>query len=70
MIVALATLGAIGVAAGWHWFGFAAVLPLLYLLPCVAMMAFCMKGMGGQCDKTASGQGTQCNRQTNKQAQT
>ncbi|MFW2445791.1 MAG: hypothetical protein ACN4E6_00565 [Qipengyuania pacifica] len=27
------------------WFGFAAVLPLLYLLPCLAMMAMCMKGM-------------------------
>jgi len=27
------------------WFGFAAVLPLLYLFPCLAMMAMCMKGM-------------------------
>ncbi|WP_225769703.1 DUF2933 domain-containing protein [Inquilinus sp. Marseille-Q2685] len=35
-----------GFALGWGWLGFAAMAPLLYLLPCMAMMAFCMKGMG------------------------
>ena len=32
---------------GSVWFGLAAVLPLLYLLPCLAMLAMCMKGMKG-----------------------
>lgn len=30
---------------GSIWFGFAAMLPLLYVLPCLAMLAMCMKGM-------------------------
>jgi hypothetical protein len=40
-------LGIIAFFAGWRWFGTAAVLPLLYILPCVAMMAMCMRGRGG-----------------------
>lgn len=41
-----------GFALGWNWLGFAAVAPLLYLLPCMAMMAFCMKGMGRHGDES------------------
>lgn len=33
---------------GSLWFGIAAILPLLYLLPCLAMMGLCMKGMNGK----------------------
>src|SRR5262245_26829730 len=36
---------AVGLAAGWVWFG-AAILPLLYALPCAVMMVMCMKGHG------------------------
>jgi hypothetical protein len=36
----------IGIFAGWLWLGAAAVLPLLYSLPCAAMMVMCMKGHG------------------------
>ncbi len=35
-------------ALGSAWLGFAAVLPFLYLLPCLAMVAMCMKGMKNQ----------------------
>lgn len=40
-------LVAAGLALGGAWWGFAAVLPLLYVLPCAAMIAMCMKGHGG-----------------------
>jgi hypothetical protein len=33
--------------AGWQWFGSAAMVPLLYTLPCAAMMMMCMRGHGG-----------------------
>lgn len=36
-----------GLAFGSAWWGFAAILPLLYVLPCAAMMAMCMNGHGG-----------------------
>ena len=42
-----AALGIIGLLAGWTWFGTAAVRPLLYVLPCAAMMVICMRGHGG-----------------------
>jgi len=41
------TLAAAGLFLGGAWWGFAAILPLLYVLPCAAMMAMCMKGHGG-----------------------
>jgi hypothetical protein len=47
MLLLAAALGIIGLLAGWTWFGAGAVLPLLYVLPCAAMMAMCMKGHGG-----------------------
>lgn len=41
----LATLTIAAIGAGSAWFGFAAILPLLYLLPCAAMIFFCRRGM-------------------------
>ncbi len=43
-----------GLAFGGAWWGFAAILPLLYVLPCAAMIAMCMKGHGN-----GSGQNTE-----------
>jgi hypothetical protein len=40
------TVSAVPLAAAWLWFGTEAVRPLLYVLPCAAMMAVCMKGHG------------------------
>ena len=48
LVVAVVAVGIIlALLAGWTWLGTAAVLPLLYTLPCAAMMAMCMKGQGG-----------------------
>ena len=47
LLIVAAVLGATGVFAGWQWFGAAAMLPLLYTLPCAAMMMMCMRGHGG-----------------------
>lgn len=51
LIVTLIFAG-VGVTAGWAWFGSAAMLPLLYVLPCAAMMAMCMKGHGSSNSST------------------
>ena len=40
------TVSVMALAAAWLWFGVEAVRPLLYVLPCAAMMAVCMKGHG------------------------
>jgi hypothetical protein len=40
----VAALGIIILFAGWKWLGAAAMLPLLPILPCAAMMAMCMRG--------------------------
>jgi hypothetical protein len=45
-MLALVAAG-MGLAGGGAWFGTAALLPLLYTLPCAAMMAMCMRGQGG-----------------------
>jgi hypothetical protein len=59
LLLAAAALGIIGMLAGWTWLGSAAVLPLLYTLPCAAMMAVCMRGHGGSANTpTKSGSGT------------
>ena len=50
-VFALALAGA-GLFLGGAWWGFAAVLPLLYILPCAAMMAMCTKGHGGSGQNT------------------
>lgn len=47
MLIAAAVVGLIALLAGWTWLGAAAVLPLLYILPCAAMLAMCMRGNGG-----------------------
>jgi hypothetical protein len=44
-LIAASIVLAVGAAVlGSVWLGLAAVLPLLYLLPCLAMLAMCMKG--------------------------
>lgn len=45
-------LAAAGLVLGGAWWGFAAILPLFYVLPCAAMMAMCMKGHGGSGQNT------------------
>ncbi len=47
LLILAAALAVAGLAGGWAWLGAAAVLPLLYTLPCTLMMAMCMKGHGG-----------------------
>jgi len=47
LLLAVVALGATGVFAGWQWFGAAAMLPLLYTLPCAVMMVMCMRGNSG-----------------------
>lgn len=47
-LMAASIVLAVGAAVvGSVWLGWAAVLPLLYLLPCLAMLAMCLKGMNG-----------------------
>ena len=41
VVLALAAL-----ALGSMWLGFAAILPFLYVLPCLAMVAVCMRKNG------------------------
>jgi hypothetical protein len=43
--VGVLTVAAVALALGQHWVTIAALLPLAYLLPCVAMMFMCMRGM-------------------------
>ena len=47
LLILAVGLGIIGLLAGWMTLGTAAVLPLLYTLPCAAMMAMCMRSHGG-----------------------
>lgn len=35
----------IGLALSEHWLDIAQLVPLLFVLPCIAMMFMCMKGM-------------------------
>src|SRR5258708_30353778 len=61
LLLVAAALGIVGILAGWTWLGTAAVLPLLYTLPCAAMMAMCMRGHGGAANsptKSGSGKGS------------
>ena len=50
-VLAAVALAVAAFAFGSAWFGFAAILPLLYLLPCAAMLYFCQKGMNNPADK-------------------
>jgi hypothetical protein len=45
-LISAGLIAGIGLLAGWRWFGTTTVLPLLYALPCAAMMVMCMKGHG------------------------
>lgn len=45
-MIAAVALAAIGLAIGSTLVGIAAVLPLLYTLPCLLMLAMCMFGQG------------------------
>jgi hypothetical protein len=45
-LVAMLSVAAIALTTAWLWFGAEAVRPLLYVLPCAAMMAVCMRGHG------------------------
>jgi hypothetical protein len=45
--ILFAAVAALAVTAGVDaWLGTAALLPLLYILPCAAMMAMCLRGQG------------------------
>lgn len=52
LLILTLILAAVAVTAGWAWFG-TAILPLLYVLPCAAMMAMCMNGHGSSNSSTA-----------------
>ena len=57
ILVLTGVAGIAALASGWYWLGFAAIAPLLFLLPCAAMMAHCMKGMGnseGRCSEKSA----------------
>jgi hypothetical protein len=57
LVLVTAVAGIVALASGWYWLGFAAIAPLLFLLPCAALMAFCMKGAGNgesQCSKKSA----------------
>jgi cystathionine beta-lyase family protein involved in aluminum resistance len=45
-VIAAALIAAAAVAFGSALLGFAAVLPLLFLLPCLVMAAMCVRGHG------------------------
>lgn len=46
LLVAATVLAVAGVALGSAVLGLAAMLPLLYVLPCLVMLGMCMKGHG------------------------
>jgi len=58
LLILAAGLGITGLLTGWMWLGAAAVLPLLYTLPCVVMMAMCMRGHGRSDDAPAKSNGS------------
>jgi len=47
-------VGLIALGLGQNWLTIAGLLPLLYLLPCAAMMFMCMKGMNHGPQATAA----------------
>lgn len=55
-VVAAVVFAAVtGLVLSQHWLGIADLVPLLFVLPCMAMMFMCMKGMnhGRQGDSTS-----------------
>ena len=49
-VVMMIVLAVTALATAWWWFGTAAVLPFLFVLPCAAMMVMCMRGHGSKSD--------------------
>ncbi len=57
IIAGLFIVAAAAFAVSQNWIAFATLLPLLFVLPCAAMMVMCMKGMGnGQQPSANQGQ--------------
>lgn len=54
VIAAAMAAAAAALALGQHWIAIADLVPLLFVVPCAAMMFMCMKGMnhGQQTDTT------------------
>src|SRR5438067_1601783 len=48
VIAAVVAAAATALAQGQHWLAVANLVPLLFVLPCAAMMFMCMKGNHGQ----------------------
>jgi hypothetical protein len=48
IIAAVVATAATALALGQHWLAVANLVPLLFILPCAAMMFMCMKGNHGQ----------------------
>ena len=46
LLAASAVLALAALALGSMWFGFVAILPFLYVLSCLAMLAMCMRKNG------------------------
>lgn len=51
MLTLLGIAGIVALGSGWYWLGFAAIAPVLYLLPCAVLMAMCAKGMSHSHDR-------------------
>lgn len=56
LLIGAALLAAAGLVLGSSILGFAAILPLLYVLPCLLMAAMCMRVHGG--GSTSNGNGS------------
>jgi len=65
MLTLLGVAGIAAIGSGWYWLGFAAIAPVLYLLPCAVMMAMCAKGMSHG-DGRAPGAGKGCGAEAKK----
>lgn len=53
-LIAAALLAVAALAFGSAWLGLAALLPLLYILPCLVMVAMCMRMHGKSNDSGSS----------------
>ncbi|KSV64877.1 hypothetical protein N185_34385 [Sinorhizobium sp. GW3] len=47
VIIGVVAIAGLGLALGQNWLTFAAIAPLLFVVPCMGMMYMCMKGHGG-----------------------
>jgi hypothetical protein len=53
-LVLAGSAAGIGIWAVWMWLGTTVLFPLLYLLPCAAMMLMCMKAHGTSTERAAN----------------